>query len=327
MRTWGCHHVLPLPASRIPTLKHHASATPRQPEHEIGLYLKLSIAVAAATIALKTGAWWLTGSVSLLSDAMEGFVNLAGASFALVMVGVARQPPDKEHPYGHHKAEYFSGGFEGLLILAAALAIIGAAVHRLIEPRPIEALGLGLGLTVLGSLLNAGLAWAMLRKGREHRSVALQADAVHLFTDVWTSAGIVGGLVAVTLTGWWWLDPAIAIVVALHIVSEGVKLVRRSADGLMDHSVAAHVRADIDRTLAQFADPAIRFDHVMTRDAGQRLFLNLHLHLPADWTLGQAETLRRSVEQALMTALPELRATIEVLPLGVEPLAQGGREE
>lgn len=305
----------------------NTSALPPPPsEREIGRYLRLSVAVAVGTIALKTGAWWLTGSVSLLSDAMEGFVNLAGASFALLMVGLARQPPDLEHPYGHHKAEYFSGGFEGLLILLAALTIVWTAVQRLIEPRPLEALGLGLGLTVLGSLLNAALAWAMLRKAREHRSVALEADARHLFTDVWTSAGILLGLVAVRFSGWLWLDPVIAIAVALHIASEGVRLVRRAADGLMDHSVTSEVRFVIDRTLARFADPAIRFDHVTTRDAGQRLFLNLHLHLPADWTLGRADGLRRSVEQALMGALPELRATIELLPLDVEPLAHDGQD-
>ena len=315
-------------SSSLATSLNNPRAVPPPPssEREIGRYLRLSVAVAVATLALTAGAWWFTGSGSRRSDAREVFGNLAGASFALLMVGLARQPPDLEHPYGHHKAEYFSGGFEGLLILLAALAIVWAAVQRLIDPRPIQALGLGLGLTVLGSLLNAGLAWAMLRKAREHRSVALEADARHLFTDVWTSAGVLLGLVAVRLSGWLWLDPVIAIAVALHIASEGVGLVRRAADGLMDHSATTEVRSVIDRTLARFADPALRFDHVMTRDAGQRLFLNLHLHLPADWTLGQADGLRRSVEQALMNALPELRATIELLPLDVEPLAHDGQD-
>jgi len=295
---------------------------PRSAEQQIARYLRLSVIVAVVTIALKTLAWRLTGSVSLLSDAMEGFVNLAGASFALAMVWLARQPPDKEHPSGHHKAEYFSGGFEGLLILLASLVVIAAAAQRLLAPQPLEALGWGLLLTVIGSALNAGLGVAMLRKARELRSVALEADGRHLLTDVWTSVGVIVGLAAAGLTGWMWLDPLIAIAVALHIASEGLKLLHRAANGLMDRAVADPVRADIDLVLARFANPAVRFDHVITRDAGRRLFLNLHLHLPPDWTLARADELRREVEQALATQLPELSVGIEVLPLGVEPLAQ-----
>ena len=163
---------------------------------QVSSYLKLSIAVAVATIALKTGAWWLTNSVGLLSDAMESVVNLAGATFALWMVIVAARPPDEDHPFGHHKAEYFSSGFEGVLIFIAALAIIWAAVDRLMAPQPLERLSLGLLLSVISSAMNGALAWAMLKKAREHRSMALEADARHLFTDVWTSAGVVVGLLA-----------------------------------------------------------------------------------------------------------------------------------
>ncbi len=285
---------------------------------QVSTYLKLSVAVAVATIALKTGAWWLTGSVGLLSDALESLVNLAGAVFALMMVTVAAQPPDDDHPFGHHKAEYFSAGFEGVLILVAALAIIWAAVQRFIAPQPLESLGIGLGLSVLSSVMNGALAWAMLRKAREHRSVALEGDARHLFTDVWTSAGVVGGLLAVHATGWLWLDPLLAIAVALNIVREGVRLVRSSADGLMDLAVEPEVRAEIDRTLAGFAHQAIRFDHVATRRAGQRRFVDLHMHMPAGWSLGRAAALRGSVEQALMSAVPGLRATIQLLPMDVE---------
>ena len=285
---------------------------------QVSAYLKLSIAVAVTTIALKTGAWWLTDSVGLLSDALESLVNLAGATFALAMVTVAAQPADAEHPYGHHKAEYFSSGFEGVLILVAALAIIAAAVMRFFQPRPLDALGLGLSLSVVSSVLNGALAWAMLRKAREHRSMALEADARHLFTDVWTSAGVVVGLVAVHFSGWLWLDPAIAIAVALNIAREGSKLVWRSAEGLMDHAVEADVRAEIDRTLESFAHAAIRFDHLTTRRAGQRRFVDLHMHMPAGWTLGRAAALRTSVEQALMSQVPGLRATIQLLPMDVE---------
>src|SRR5262245_41874469 len=165
----------------------------------VSSYLKLSVAVALATMALKFGAWWLTSSVGLLSDALESLVNLAGAAFALLMVSIAAAPPDSDHPYGHHKAEYFSSGFEGLLILAAALAIFWAAIERLLHPQPLQQLGLGLGLSLLSSALNGALAWTMLRKAHEQRSVALEADARHLFTDVWTSAGVVAALVLVPL--------------------------------------------------------------------------------------------------------------------------------
>jgi cation diffusion facilitator family transporter len=285
---------------------------------QVASYLKLSIAVAVATIALKTGAWWLTDSVGLLSDALESLVNLAGASFALAMVTLAAQPPDPEHPYGHHKAEYFSSGFEGVLIGVAALAIAWAAVDRLLHPRPLEQLGLGLGLSLAATALNGALAWAMLKTAREKRSIALEGDARHLFTDVWTSIGVVVGLLAVGATGWLWLDPLIAIAVALNILREAVSLVRRSADGLMDHALEPDVMQRIQQVLAEFAHATIRFDHVSTRRAGARRFVDLHMHMPAAWSLGRAAALRASVEQALMSAVPGLRATIQLLPMDVE---------
>jgi cation diffusion facilitator family transporter len=285
---------------------------------QVSSYLKLSVAVALATIALKTGAWWLTDSVGLLSDALESLVNLAGAIFALMMVTVAAQPPDDDHPYGHHKAEYFSSGFEGVLILVAALAIMAAAVHRFFNPQPLEQLGLGLALSMISSVLNGALAFAMLRKAREHRSMALEGDARHLITDVWTSAGVVAGLLAVQATGWLWLDPVIAIALAANIAREGVLLVWRSADGLMDRALEPEVRAQIHQTLAEFGHHTIRFDHVVTRRAGARRFVDLHMHMPAAWTLGRAAAVRRSVEQALMAAVPGLRASIQLLPMDVE---------
>jgi cation diffusion facilitator family transporter len=285
---------------------------------QVASYLKLSVLVALATIALKFGAWWLTGSVGLLSDALESLVNLAGAVFALMMVTVAAAPPDLDHPYGHHKAEYFSSGFEGLLILGAALAILWAAGQRFLAPQPLQSLGIGLALSVLSSVLNGALAYAMLRKAREHRSAALEGDARHLFTDVWTSAGVVTALIAVHLTGWLWLDPTIAVVVALNIVREGVRLVWSAADGLMDRALEPEVRRQIDATLKEFAHQTIRFDHVVTRRAGQRRFVDLHMHMPASWTLQRAAAVRSSVEQALMSAVPGLRASIQLLPMDVE---------
>lgn len=281
-------------------------------------FLKLSVAAAAATIVLKTLSWWLTGSVGLLSDAMESFVNLASALFAFAMVRIAQRPADAEHPFGHTKAEYFSSGFEGVLILGAALAIIWAAAHRFIEPQPLESLSWGLGLALLSSVLNGVLAWHMLAASRVHRSIVLEADARHLFTDVWTSAGVVGGLLFVPLTGWLWLDPLLAIGVALNILREGARLAWRSVDGLMDSAVDAKIRATIDAALAQFAHHSIRFDHLVTRRAGQRIFVDLHMHMPANWTLGRAAALRTSVEQALMSEVPGLRASIQLLPLDVE---------
>jgi cation diffusion facilitator family transporter len=285
---------------------------------QVASYLKLSVAVALATIALKTGAWWVSGSVSLLSDALESLVNLAGALFALAMVVIAERPPDDDHPYGHHKAEYFSAGFEGVLIFAAALAIVWAAVQRLLHPEPLQSVGLGVALSVLSSVLNGALAWAMLKKARAHRSMALEADARHLFTDVYTSVGVVAGLLGVLATGWLWLDPLLAILVALNILREGASLVWRSAEGLMDRAVEPEVRAEIDKTLEVFRHQAIRFDHVVTRRAGQRRFVDLHMHMPSAWTLGRAAAVRTSVEQALMAAVPGLRASIQLLPMDVE---------
>jgi cation diffusion facilitator family transporter len=280
--------------------------------------LRLSVAVAVATIALKTGAWWVTDSVGLLSDALESLVNLAGATFALMMVTIAARPPDDDHPYGHHKAEYFSSGFEGVLIFVAALGIIWAAVQRLLAPQPLDSVGLGLGLSIVSSALNGALAWSMMRQARAHRSAALEGDARHLMTDVWTSAGVVAGVVAVQFTGWLWLDPVIAIAVALNILREGSRLVWGASQGLLDQAIPADEQAAIENVLAGFSHATIRFDHISTRRAGSRSFVDLHMHMPAGWSLGRAAALRTSVEQALMSAVPGLRASIQLLPNDVE---------
>ena len=285
---------------------------------QVSAYLKLSIAVAVMTIALKTAAWWVSDSVSLLADALESLVNLAGAMFALAMVTIAARPPDDDHPYGHHKAEYFSSGFEGVLILFAALGIIWAAVSRWMTPQPLDAVGWGIVLALVSSALNGTLAWAMLRKARAFRSMALEADARHLITDVWTSAGVVLGLLGVMATGWLWLDPLLAIAVALNILREGVRLVWRSSEGLMDHALEPQTLTEIDKSLAQFRHQTIRFDHITTRRAGQRRFVDMHMHMPSNWTLGRAAALRASVEQALMADVPGLRASIQLLPMNVE---------
>ena len=277
-----------------------------------------SIAVAVITIVLKTMAWYVTDSVGLLSDAMESFVNLASAIFALMMVTIAQRPADQEHPYGHHKAEYFSSGFEGVLIVGVALGIIWAAAWRLFEPQPLQDLGWGLALSVLSSALNGLLAWVMFSSAKVHRSIALEADAKHLVTDVWTSVGVVLGLAGVALTGWVWLDALAAIGVALNILWEGGHLMWRSSQGLMDEAVEPDVLQEIQKTLAVFDHHTIRFDHVATRRSGQRRFVDMHMHMPANWSLGRAAEVRTSVEQALMSAVPGLRATIQLLPSDVE---------
>ncbi|TFY99081.1 cation diffusion facilitator family transporter [Ramlibacter humi] len=281
-------------------------------------WLRVSIVVAVLTIALKTLAWWLTGSVGLLSDAMESVVNLASAAFALVMVRVAQSPADAEHPYGHHKAEYFSSAFEGLAIFIAALAILWTGVDRLLHPHPVEQLGIGLALSVVSSVFIGVLAWAMFQSAAQHRSMALEADARHLVTDVWTSVGVVVGVALVAVTGWLWLDPLVAIGVALNILREGGSLVWRSSQGLMDKRVERRVLADIEQVLKSFEHPTIRFDHLSTRRSGSRRFVDMHMHMPAEWTLRRAAAVRGSVEQALMSAVPGLRATIQLLPMDVE---------
>jgi cation diffusion facilitator family transporter len=280
--------------------------------------LRWSIAVALLTIVLKFFAWWLTGSVGLLSDAMESIVNLVGAAFALLMVSIAARPADEDHPYGHHKAEYFSAGFEGLMIMVAAAGILWTAVLRLMAPQPLEQLGVGLLVSALSAAINGALAWLMLQSSRTHRSMALEGDARHLITDVWTSVGVIAGVALAAFTHWLWLDPIVAIAVAINILREGVHLVWKSSEGLMDRALEPEIMDVITQTLEQFQHHTIRFDHVSTRRSGQRRFIDMHMHMPANWTLGRAAALRGSVEQALMSAVPGLRASIQLLPSDVE---------
>ena len=283
--------------------------------------LRVSVVVALLTIVLKTLAWWVTGSVGLLSDALEAFVNLAGAMFALAMVTVAERPADVEHPYGHHKAEYFSSGFEGILIVGASMAIVWASVQRLLHPQPLEQLGWGMALSMLSTGLNGLLALAMFRTARRHRAVALEGDARHLVTDIWTSVGVVIGLIAAQATGWLWLDPLVGIGVALNILYEGGALVWRAAQGLMDEAVEQELIDQIEAVLlrhSQASADVVRFDSLVSRRAGMRSYVQLHMHVPAGWTLGRAAQARAAVESELMDTVPGLHATIELLPVGAE---------
>ncbi|MGE8396709.1 MAG: cation diffusion facilitator family transporter [Comamonas sp.] len=300
------------------------STIARSPWFTPSSLLRISIAVAACTIVLKMLAWWVTGSVGLLSDALESFVNLAGATFALAMVTIAQRPADDDHPYGHHKAEYFSAGFEGLLIIGASLAILWVSINRWLHPEPLERLDWGLGLSLLSTVLNGALAWMMFRSARAHRSMALEGDARHLMTDVYTSVGVVIGLGLAHMTGWWWLDPLAGVIVALNILWHGGVMLWRASQGLMDVAMEPEQLAHIEeilrkQTAAVHAQTGaqVLFDSVHTRQAGGHSFVDLHLHVPGDWTLAQAADWRQRTEAALMAAIPGLQARIELLPVGL----------
>ena len=264
----------------------------------------LSIAVALITMALKTGAWWLTGSVGLLSEALESIVNLLGGLMALTMLTVAERPADEEHPYGHGKAEYFSSGFEGALILIAALSIGAASVQRLMHPHPLEAIGLGLAISVAASVLNLVAALILLRAGKKYRSITLEANAHHLLTDVWTSVGVVVAVGAVAFTGWQQLDPIIALIVAANIVWTGFRIVQRSILGLMDSALPAEDRAAVEKVLKAFEDGVVQFHALWTRHAGSRKFVSVHVLVPGDWTVQHGHHLLERIEGEIRKALP-----------------------
>jgi cation diffusion facilitator family transporter len=276
----------------------------------------LSIAAAAVTIGLKTLAWWLTGSVGLLSDALEATVNLAGAAVTLAMLIVASRPPDEEHAFGYSKAEYFASGFEGMLILVAAAAIAYAAIERLLAPRPLEHVNLGLAVSVAAALVNYAVARRLFSAARLYKSIALEADAQHLMTDVWTSAGVIAGVAAVALTGWNALDPLIALAVAANIVWTGVRLVRRSAKGLLDHALPEEQRAAVERVLDGYRARGIDFHALRTRQAGARSFIAVHVLVPADWTVARGHELAHAVEQDIRAVLPGAAVLTHLEPLG-----------
>lgn len=276
----------------------------------------LSIAAAVATIALKTLAWWLTDSVGLLSDALEGAVNLAGATMMLAMLTIATRPPDDEHAYGYTKAEYFASGFEGTLILVAAVSIALAAVDRLIAPRPLENVGAGLAVSALASLVNYVVARRLFDAGRRYQSIALEADAHHLMTDVWTSAGVIAGVGAVALTGWARLDPLIALAVAANIVWTGVKLVRRSVFGLLDRALPAAERETVNRVLDRYRAIGIDFHALRSRQAGARSFISMHVLVPGEWSVARGHELLDSIEDDIRSALPGAIVLTHLEPIG-----------
>jgi cation diffusion facilitator family transporter len=278
-------------------------------------YAWLSIATAMATIVLKGVAWKMTGSVGLLSDAIESFVNLAGALMALWMLTLAALPADDDHAYGHGKAEYFSSAFEGFLILLAAASIAYAAIDRMMSPQPIEAIGVGLLVSVVASVLNYATARTLLRVGKEHNSITLEADAHHLLTDVWTSVGVIAGVGLVSLTGWLWLDPVVALLVAANIVWTGYQLMSRSAAGLMDISLPAEKLEKIESLLAGYREQGLAFHALRTRQAGGRSFMTMHVLVPGQWTVQYGHDWAERIEGDIRKALPFTHITTHVEPL------------
>ena len=276
----------------------------------------LSICAAVLTIGLKTAAFWLTGSVGLLSDALESLVNLVAAIMALAMLTVAARPADEMHAYGYSKAEYFSSGLEGALILLAAASIVWTAVPRLLVSQPLENIGIGLVVSAIASAINFGVARVLLSAGREYRSIILEADARHLMTDVWTSAGVVVAVGAVALTGWLLLDPIIALIVAANILRTGWQLLRRSTRGLLDAALPAEEQDAIKQVLNQYESQGIQYHALRTRQAGTRAFISLHVLVPNDWTVQRGHDLLEQLERDIRAVVPGAHLFTHLEPQG-----------
>jgi cation diffusion facilitator family transporter len=266
----------------------------------------LSIAAAILTIGLKAIAYMLTGSVGLLSDALESFVNLVGALMALAMLTIAARPADEDHVFGHGKAEYFSSGVEGTLILIAAVSIGIAAIQRLITPKPLEQIGLGIGVSIAASLVNLAVARTLLRAGKRYDSITLEANAQHLMTDVWTSVGVLAGVGAVALTGWERLDPIVALVVGGNIIWSGVHIVRNSVLGLMDTALPAEEQLTLQKVLEKHTQTGLKYHALRTRQSGARRFVSLHVLVPGIWTVQRGHQLLERLEADLRHALPNV---------------------
>ena len=274
------------------------------PRRSLVRFAWLSIAAAVVTMALKAAAYLLTGSVGFLSDAIESLVNVVGAVMALSMLTVASRPADEGHRYGHGKAEYFSSFFEGSLIFAAAVGIGIAAVERLFQPRPLQQIGLGIGVSIAASVINLVAALIILRAGRRHQSISLEANAKHLLTDVWTSAGVIVGVGAVALTGWHVLDPIVALAVAANIVATGVGIVRSSVSGLMDSALPEADELRVQAVFDRYATDGVQFHALRTRQAGARRFVSVHVLVPGQWTVQRGHHLLERIEADVRQALP-----------------------
>lgn len=283
--------------------------------HHLTRYAWLSIATALLTIGLKVVAYWLTGSVGLLSDALESGVNLVTAVFALIILTIAAQPPDAEHEYGHSKAEYFAGGVEGSLILVAALGIGYAAVQRLFAPQPLMQIGLGVFVSTLAALGNGLTAYVLLRVGRRQQSLTLTANARHLLTDVWSSVGIIVGLLAVSLTGWYWLDSLLAMGVALHIGYTGLGLLKTAVNGLMDSSLPAEEMTKVQGVLNSYRSSEVQYHALRTRQSGKHRFISVHVQVPGSWSVQRGHTLLEAIERDLRLAVPPVSVFTHLEPV------------
>ena len=275
----------------------------------------LSIAAAIVIIALKAWAYWITGSVGMLSDALESLVNLAAAVVALIVLTIVARPADEEHPFGHHKAEYFSSGFEGGMILLAALGIALTAVDRLLHPHPLVHVGLGLAISFVASLINFIVSRILMSAARRYRSITLEADAHHLMTDVWTSAGVMLGVAAVNVSGWNWLDPAVALAVAAHIVWIGVRLIRASMVGLMDTALPLDDRRIVQGVLDRYRDDGIAYHALRTRRAGARRFVSVHILVPGSWTVQRGHDLLERLEAEIRAQLTHTTVFTHLEPI------------
>lgn len=297
-------------ASPLPPL--HAFIVPTNLER----YAWLSIAAALATMGLKTLAWWLTGSLGLLSDAMESLVNLAAAILALSMLRLAVSPADKHYPHGRSKAEYFAAGVEGALIIFAACAIVWAAIPRVMEPVPLETPFLGIAVSAVASGINLAVGMTLVRAGRANDSITLEADGRHLLTDVWTSAGVIVAVALVALTGWLRLDPLIALAVAAHIVWAGLGLLRRSVAGLLDPAIAGGEQEEIAKLFAEYSRRyGVSFHALRTRQAGARRFVSFHLLVPDEWSVAQAHQLSEEIEARIRSLVPNASLLSHIEPI------------
>ncbi len=278
-------------------------------------YAWLSIAAAVITITLKTWAYWVTNSIGLLSDALESLVNLVAAGVALIMLWIAARPPDEDHAFGHDKAEYFSSGVEGALIVVAAIGIAAAAIGRWRAPELVTLTIPGLLAAGISTAINFAVARLLKRVGRQERSITLQADAQHLMTDVWTSLGVIFGIIAVSLSGWQWLDPLIAVAIAVNIVWQGISLVRRSASGLLDTVLPGEDRATIQQVLDAHCPSPVTWHALRTRQSGARRFVTVHILVPGGWSVQRGHTLLETIERDVRGALPGTVISTHLEPL------------
>jgi cation diffusion facilitator family transporter len=285
-------------------------------DNNLQRYAWMSIAAALATIGLKMLAWRLTGSVGLLSDALESLVNLAAALLALSMLRLAAAPPDQQHHYGFSKAEYFSAGIEGALIVLAAAGILATALPRLMQPQPLDAPLLGLGITAAATAINLGAAIVLIRAGKKHDSITLDADGKHLMTDVWTSLGVIAGVGLVYATGWLVLDPLVALAVGVHIVWTGLGLMRRSVAGLLDAAIPHDDQTEIDKLFSEYSKRyGVSFHALRTRQAGARRFVTFHLLVPDAWTVKRAHQLSEEIESRIRSMVPQASLLTHIEPI------------